>query len=54
VRGRRWVRALLAGLIALLLLLLALYALDRADGRASASDVYAAVAVAALVGAVAW
>ncbi len=53
VRGTRWRRALLAGLLALALLLLGLYALDRAGGRVDTSDVWGAVAVSLIAGAVA-
>jgi len=48
----RWLRPLVAGLIALLLLLLTLYALDRAGSYVTASDVYAAIAASIVAGAV--
>jgi hypothetical protein len=51
-RGNRWLRPLLAGLIALALLLLALYALDRAGGYVRSSDVLGAACVSALVAAI--
>lgn len=52
-RRRTWVRPVAAAVLALLLLLLALYALDRAGGHTRASDVYAALAVALIAGALA-
>ncbi len=47
----RWLRPVLAGVIALLLVLAALYALDRAGSHAHA-DAWAALAVALIAGAV--